>query len=150
MSKGTVNKVILVGRLGKDPEMQLLPSGTSIAKFSVATNHSQKNNSGAWVDQTEWHNVVCFGKQADFAGDYLKKGHLVYLEGRIQTRTWDDQEGKKHYRTEIIINALSSLGNKPEGAETSESEHEEAPEMPAKPVKEAPAENGGAGDDLPF
>jgi single-strand DNA-binding protein len=150
MSKGTVNKVIIVGRMGKDPEMQLLPTGTSIAKFSVATNHSQKDSSGNWVEQTEWHNVVCFGKQADFAGDYLKKGQLVYLEGRIQTRSWDDQEGKKHYRTEIIINNLTSLGSKQEGPAPADSDHEETAENPPRQVKDAPADNGATSDDLPF
>ena len=95
-----VNKVILVGRLGKDPEIRYTPSGTAIATFSIATNHSQKSE-GEWVEKTEWHNILTFGKQAEFVGEYLLKGRQVFIEGRLQTNSWEDQQGVKKYKTEI-------------------------------------------------
>jgi len=109
MSKGTVNKVILIGRLGKDPDMRYAPSGTAIANFSVATNHSVKDAEGNYNDQAEWHNIVVFSKQAEFAGKYLKKGSQVFIDGRLQTRSWEDQAGQKKYMTEIIANNIQSL-----------------------------------------
>jgi len=85
-----VNKVILVGNLGRDPEMRSLPSGQPVANFSVATSRRYKDREGNRKDETEWHNVVCFGKQAEIAGQYLVKGKMVFIEGRIQTRSWED------------------------------------------------------------
>jgi len=110
MARG-VNKVILLGRLGKDPEMRYAPSGTAIATFSMATNHSQKVN-GEWVDKTEWHNLIAFGKTAEIAGEYLKKGKELYIEGRLQTSSWEDQQGVKKYKTEIVISELQIIGSK--------------------------------------
>ncbi len=112
MSRGTINKAIIIGRLGKDPDLRYAPSGTAIASFSVATNHSMKNESGEWVDKTEWHNVVTFGRTAEFAGEYLKKGRLVYVEGRLQTSSWEDQQGQKRYKTEIVALDMQLLGSK--------------------------------------
>ncbi len=98
-----INKVTLYGNLTKDPELKSLPSGMHVSSFSVATNRSTKDASGAKKDVPEYHNVVAFGKQAEVINQYLKKGNPIYLEGRIQTRSWDGQDGKKQYRTEIVL-----------------------------------------------
>ena len=98
MARGTINKAILIGRLGKDPEMKYTPSGTAVASFSLATNYSVKDEDGNFTDKTDWHNIVVFGRRAEFAGEYLGKGRLVYVEGRIQTRSWEDQNGNKRYK----------------------------------------------------
>ena len=107
-----VNKVILVGNLGKDPEMKYTNSQMAIARFSIATTEKKKDQSGNWVDQTEWHRVVTFGKTAENCNNYLKKGRQVYVEGRIQTSKWQDKEGKDRYTTEIIANTVQFLGGK--------------------------------------
>jgi single-strand DNA-binding protein len=108
-----VNKVILVGNLGRDPEMRALPSGQQVANFSLATSRRYKDRDGNRKDETEWHNIVVYGKQAEIAGQYLTKGKMVFVEGRIQTRSWDDKEsGKKQYKTEIICDNFQMLGSK--------------------------------------
>ena len=110
---GTVNKVILVGRLGKDPELRSIPSGTSVAKFSLATDERFTDKNGEKQERTEWHNVVAWGKLAEICGQYLRKGKLVYIEGSIRTDSWDDKEtGVKKYRTEIIANTMQMLDKK--------------------------------------
>lgn len=107
----SVNKVILIGNLGKDPEVKFTPSGMAVAKFSLATNERYKDKNGEWQDKTEWHNLVAFQRTAEIAGEYLKKGRSVYIEGRLQHRSWDDKEtGQKKYMTEIIVNDLVLLG----------------------------------------
>jgi len=111
----SVNKVILVGHLGKDPEVKYTPQGTAVAKVSVATNWRSKDKDGQWQDHTEWHNVVLWERLAEVAGEYLKKGRQVYIEGRLQTRSWDDkQTGQKKYMTEIVANDLVLLGGRGE------------------------------------
>ena len=111
-----VNKVMLVGNLGRDPEMRALPSGQQVANFSLATSRRYKDRDGNRKDETEWHNIVVFGKQAEIAGQYLTKGKMVFVEGRIQTRSWDDKEsGKKQYKTEIICENFQMLGSKGDG-----------------------------------
>ena len=106
----SVNKVILVGRLGKDPEIRSTPSGTSVAKFSLATDDKYTDRAGEKQERTEWHNIVVWGKLAEICGQYLKKGKLVYLEGSIRTDSWDDKEsGQKKYRTEIVANQMQML-----------------------------------------
>ena len=108
-----VNKVILVGNLGRDPEVRSTPSGQPVATFSLATNRKWKDQSGNRQEETEWHNVVCWGRQAEIAGQYLTKGKQIYVEGRIQTRSWDDrQSGEKKYRTEIICDNFQMLGSR--------------------------------------
>ena len=110
---GTVNKVILVGRLGKDPELRSIPSGTSVAKFSLATDERFTDKNGDKQERTEWHNVVVWGKLAEICGQYLRKGKLVYIEGSIRTDSWDDKEtGVKKYRTEIVANTMQMLDKK--------------------------------------
>ena len=112
----SVNKVILIGNLGKDPEIKYTPGGTPIARFSLATNERTKDKEGNWVDRTEWHNIVAFQRTAEVAAEYLKKGRSVYVEGRIHTDTWDDKDtGQKRYKTEIYVNNLVMLGGQREG-----------------------------------
>ncbi len=107
----SVNKVILIGNLGKDPEIKYTPSGMAVAHFSLATNERVKDKDGNWNDRTEWHNIVLFDRKAEVAGEYLKKGRTVYIEGSIRTNSWDDKEtGQKKYRTEIIGNQMVLLG----------------------------------------
>lgn len=112
----SVNKVILLGNLGKDPEVKFTPSGLPVAKFTVATNERYKDKSGEWQDRTEWHSIVAWQRLAEIAGEYLKKGSKVYIEGRIQTSSWEDkQSGEKKYRTEIVANDLVLLSGRGEG-----------------------------------
>ena len=109
----SVNKVILVGRLGKDPEIRSTPGGTSVAKFSLATDDRYTDKNGEKQERTEWHNITMFGKLAEICGQYLRKGKLVYVEGSIRTDSWDDKEtGQKRYRTEIIGNQMQMLDRK--------------------------------------
>ena len=112
----SVNKVILIGNLGKDPEVKYTPQGTPVAKITLATNERFKGKDGNWQGRTEWHNVVLWQRLAEIAGEYLKKGGKVYIEGRLQTRSWDDkQTGQKKYMTEIVANDLVLLGGRGEG-----------------------------------
>jgi len=109
----SVNKVILVGNLGKDPEVKYTPSGTAVAKFSLATNERYKDKSGEWQDRTEWHNIVVWQRLAEIVGEYVKKGNKIYIEGRLQTSSWEDkQSGEKKYRTEVIAHDLVLLGGR--------------------------------------
>jgi len=112
MAQKSVNRVTLLGNLGKDPEVKYTPSGTAVATLSIATNYRTKDKtSGEWQDHTEWHRVVCWERLAEIAGEYLKKGRSVYIEGRLQTRSWDDKEsGQKKFMTEIIATDLVLLG----------------------------------------
>ena len=109
-----VNKVILIGNLGKDPEMQTLDNGIKNAKFSLATSESYKNKEGEKIETTEWHNIVLWRGIAEVAEKYLNKGDKVYIEGKIKTNSWDDKEGNKKYSTQIIGDRLVMLGNKSE------------------------------------
>jgi single-strand DNA-binding protein len=110
-----VNKVILIGNLGKEPESKTLDGGNTVTNFSLATSESYKDKKGEKVDKTEWHNIAVWGKLAEVAAKYLKKGSSVYVEGKIQTRTWDDKDGNKRYSTDIIANNFTMLGGKSEG-----------------------------------
>ncbi len=114
----SVNKVTLLGNVGKDPEVKFLPSGSALANLTLATSDRVKDKSGEFQDRTEWHNLVAFGKTAEIIRDYVKKGNKLYVEGRIQTRSWDDKtSGEKKYRTEIIVNDISLLSGRGEGGE---------------------------------
>ena len=116
MAGKSVNKVILIGNLGKDPEVKYTPSGTPVAKLTLATNERYKDKDGQWQDRTEWHNVVLWQRLAEIAGEYLKKGGKVYIEGRLQTRSWDDkQTNQKKYMTEVVASDLVLLGGRGEG-----------------------------------
>jgi len=116
MAGKSVNKVILIGNLGKDPELKYTPSGTPVAKFSLATNERFKDKDGQWQDRTEWHNITAWARTAEIAGEYLKKGGKVYIEGSLRTHSWDDkQSGQKKYMTEIVVNDMVLLGGRGEG-----------------------------------
>lgn len=148
----SVNKVILIGNLGQDPELKYLPSGKAVTNFSIATTESWKDQDGNRQEKTEWHNIVLWGRTAEVAKEYLSKGRPVYIEGRLQTRSWDDQDGNKRYRTEIVGDRMQMLGSRGEGGASGGS-------MPAQPAGAAQQGggngngNGGGGgqdDDLPF
>ena len=113
----SVNKVILIGNLGKDPEVKFTPQGTAVAKFSLATSERYKGKQGEWQERTDWHNVVIWERLAEIAGEYLKKGNKVYIEGRLQTRSWDDkQTGQKKYMTEVVAREMVLFGGRGEGS----------------------------------
>jgi single-strand DNA-binding protein len=107
-----VNKVLLIGRLGKDPEVRYTPDGMMVTNFSLATDEYRKDKSGERVQRTEWHRIVTFGKLADICGNYLSKGKLIFVEGRIQTQSWEDKDGNKRYTTEIIASDMRMLDSK--------------------------------------
>ncbi len=113
----SVNKVILLGNVGKDPEIRSTAGGTMVATFGLATTERAKDPQGNWQDKTEWHNIVAYGRVAEIIRDYVKKGHKLFIEGRLTTRNWDDKEhaGRKVYRTEIIVNDLSLLSGRDDG-----------------------------------
>ena len=113
----SVNKVILIGNLGRDPEVRYLPSGEAVANFSIATTEKWKDKSGEVKEQTEWHRISFFGRQAEICGEYLRKGSAVYVEGRLQTRKWTDKEGVEKYSTEIRGDRMQMLGGKSERSE---------------------------------
>lgn len=115
----SVNKVILLGNVGKDPEIRATAGGAVVASFSIATSDRYKDNAGNWQDRTEWHNLVAFQRTAEIVRDYVKKGNKLYVEGRLQTSSWDDKAtGQKKYKTEIIVNDLSLLSGRGEGGES--------------------------------
>lgn len=111
-----VNKVMLIGNLGRDPEVRTTPSGQTVASFSLATSRRWRDRDGNRQEQTEWHNIVCWGRQAEVAGQYLTKGKQVYVEGRLQTRSWEDrQTGEKKYKTEVVVENFQMLGSRGDG-----------------------------------
>ena len=141
MSRG-VNKVILIGHLGKDPETRATPDGKAVTNCSIATSESWKDKqTGEQKERTEWHNLVFWGRLAEIAGQYLKKGGQVYVEGKTTTRKWQDKEGKDRYTTEIIVHDLQMLGGKSGGQG-----HDE----PAARTAPAAADKGFQDDDIPF
>jgi len=111
----SLNKVMLIGNLGKDPEVRYTTSGTAVASFPLATSEKFKNKNGEWEERTEWHNVTLWGRLAEIAGEYLAKGKTVYVEGRLQTRKWQDRDGRDRYTTEIVADRMQMLGGRGEG-----------------------------------
>ena len=152
----SLNKAILIGNLGQDPEVRYAPSGDAISNVSVATSESWKDKtSGEKRESVEWHRVVFFGKLAEIAGQYLKKGSQVYVEGRIQTRKWQDKDGQDRYTTEIRADTMKMLGGKAEGGEAprqSAPQQRQDPQRSAPSRQPAPAAGGFAvfSDDIPF
>ncbi|MEQ1773230.1 MAG: single-stranded DNA-binding protein [Burkholderiales bacterium] len=154
----SVNRVILIGNLGKDPETRYLPSGDAVANFSIATTEKFKDKSGAQQEHTEWHRISFFGRQAEIAGEYLKKGSPVYVEGRIRTRKWQDKEGQDRFTTEIVGDRMQLLGSRGGGSENMAREPAAAGAGGGAPAaageKRAPAKKGGSfdemDDDIPF
>lgn len=146
-----VNKAIIVGNLGRDPEMRATQSGTQVANFTVATSRAYNNASGERQEETEWHRVVAFGRLAEICGQYLHKGKQVYIEGRIQTRSWEDKEsGQKRYTTEIVANEMQMLGRAGEGGGGGGFSGGGGKEMAAPAGGPAPASAPSEDDDLPF
>jgi single-strand DNA-binding protein len=157
MSKGTVNRVILVGRLGRDPEMRYSASGTAIAQFSLATDERVPAGEGNWEDRTEWHRIVAFGKLAERCGNYLNKGRQVFVEGSIRTRQWEDKEGAKRYTTEIVardLEILSSPGGQGQPQYEGESGYRSGGGETGRPAAQSqelpPSPPGAPDDDIPF
>ncbi|HLP99164.1 MAG TPA: single-stranded DNA-binding protein [Sideroxyarcus sp.] len=145
----SVNKVILVGRLGKDPEVRYMTNGEAVANVSLATSETWKDKAGEQQEKTEWHNCVAYRRLAEVIGEYVKKGAQLYIEGKLQTRKWQDKDGKDRYTTEIIVSEMKMLGGKPTGEQQESSEPRPAPS--AKPA--APAAKGSFDnfdDDIPF
>jgi single-strand DNA-binding protein len=156
MAKG-VNKVLLLGNVGKDPEIRSTAGGTTVASFSLATADRQKDQQGNWQDKTEWHNLVAFNRTAEIVRDYVKKGTQLYIEGKIQTRSWDDKEsGQKKYRTEILVNELTLLGKPGEGGGSSGGGYSKSntasydQRTPASTSQPDYADAGITDDDIPF
>ena len=137
-----VNKVILVGNLGKDPEVRHLDNGRAVANFSIATSEVYKNKQGERVTNTEWHNVVLWTPLAEIAEKFLKKGSQVYIEGKLTTRSWDDQDGNKRYTTEVVGREMTLLGSRSESGAGDSGNN-----MAESPVSNIPEEDT---DDLPF
>jgi len=151
----SVNKVILIGNLGKDPEVKYTPSGVPVAKFSLATNERFKDKSGEWQDRTEWHNIVAWQRTAEIVGEYVKKGSKIYVEGRLQTSSWEDkQSGEKKYRTEVVVNDLVLLSGRGDGESEGRSRSAVAAGggMDQRPphAEEASQETGITDEDIPF
>jgi len=145
---GGVNKVILVGNLGADPDMRYTPSGQGVCELRVATSESWNDKNGQRQERVEWHRVVVWGKRAEVCAKYLSKGRQVYVEGRIQTRSYDDKEGNKRYITEVIANDVQFLGGRGEGGGGGRGRSDDGP-PPAEPYG-GPGGGGGPDDDIPF
>jgi single-strand DNA-binding protein len=160
MAKG-VNKVFLLGNVGKDPEIRATAGGMTVASFSLATAERAKDAQGNWADKTEWHNIVCFQRTAEVVRDYVKKGSQLLIEGKIQTRSWDDKaSGEKKYKTEILCNELTLLGGKGGGESSGGSSYSgsssRASSSSTSYDQRQPAatpdygDNGITDDDIPF
>lgn len=146
-----VNKAIIVGNLGRDPEMRTTQSGSQVAKFSVATSSRYKDRDGNFQEETEWHRVVAFGRLAEICGQYLHKGKQVYIEGRLQTSSWDDKEtGQKRYMTEIIAQEMQMLSRGGDQAGDGGGGGGYGQSQAAQGGSSAPAPAGADDDDLPF
>lgn len=144
MAKGTVNKAILIGRLGADPELKYTPSGAAVVNFNIATDESWTDASGVKQERTEWHRIVAWRKLAEICGEYLKKGSRVYIEGQLQTRSWE-QDGVKRYTTEIVARNMQMLDSKATGGQPPVSQK---PPSPPETTEETEGSEGT--DDLPF
>lgn len=175
MASRGVNKVILVGNLGQDPEVRYTPSGSAITSLSLATSESWKDkNTGQMVDKTEWHRISIFGKLAEIAGEYLKKGSQIYIEGKLQTRKWQDKQGQDRYSTDVVVDSFNGvmqmLGGRAEGSSSYGGGQQSAPQQQQQqsqyqqqsappqqqqqaPQQQAPADSGfndNFDDDIPF
>ncbi len=164
MARG-VNKVILIGNLGADPETKSMPSGTQVANIRLATSESYKDKqSNEWQERTEWHSVALFGRLAEVAGEYLRKGSKVYIEGKLRTRKWQDKQGNDRYTTEIIANEMQMLDSRGGGAGGGQGGGSESGQFRSRGAEDAPRSTGGSSggggggsggadefdDDIPF
>ena len=146
MQKGSVNKVVLVGHLGGDPETRFTASGAAVANFNLATNESWRDANSEIQDKTEWHRCVMFGKSAELGGDLLKKGQLVYVEGKLQTRNWEDKDGVKRYTTEVLCEMFTMLGRKMDN----EGGAQQASSQASDDSSNSGSDSNDDDDDLPF
>ena len=149
----SVNKVILVGNLGKDPEVRHMPNGDAVANFSIATTDTWKDKNGMRQERTEWHNISMYRRLAEIAGEYLKKGSSVYVEGRLQTRKWQDKNGQDRYTTEIICDQMQMLGGKiGGGGEGQRDDYDDSPPPPParRTTQQAASRTEDMDDDIPF
>lgn len=147
MQRNSVNKVILVGRLGQKPELRFTGGGSAVSNMSLATNESRRDQSGTNQEHTEWHRIVVFGKTAEFCANYLDSGSLIYIDGRLQTRSWEDRDGVKRYTTEIVANAVTPLSpTRSSGENQGRSDSRPAPRQ--DDTGEAPS-GGGADSNFP-
>lgn len=142
----SLNKVMLIGNLGKDPEVRYTASGQAVASFSLATSEKFKGKSGEWEERTEWHNITLWGKLAEIAGEYLSKGKTVYIEGRLQTRKWQDKSGNDRYTTDIVGDKMQMLSPKGEGRRGGDVTSEPASGRGGGSYEEPPFQD----DDIPF
>ncbi len=150
MASRGINKVILIGNLGQDPEVRYMPNGGAVCNITVATSETWKDkNSGEQQEKTEWHRVVMFRRLAEIAGEYLKKGSKVYLEGKLQTRKWQDQQGQDRYTTEVVADEMQMLDSRGGSAEYSGGSRAAAPQQNQPAAQKAPVDNGFE-DDIPF
>lgn len=154
MSRG-VNKVILIGTCGQDPETRYLPNGNAVTNLSLATNERWKDKDGQQQERTEWHRVALFGKVAEIAGEYLRKGSQVYIEGKLQTRKWQDQSGQDRYTTEIIVDLggqMQLLGGKPDAQHGGQAQRERSSQPAARQQRpqQPTADFDSFDDDIPF
>jgi single-strand DNA-binding protein len=153
----SVNKVILLGNLGRDPELRFMPNGDAVCNFSIATTDSWKDKAGEKQERTEWHNIVMYRKLAEIAGEYLKKGSSIYIEGRLQTRKWQTKEGQDRYTTEVIADSMQMLGGR-SGASQGDRSSDENLSQASSPVKNqantsnesSPTSFDEFEDDIPF
>jgi single-strand DNA-binding protein len=143
----SVNKVILVGNVGRDPETRYMPSGDAMVNLSLATTDQWKDKNGEKQEKTEWHRIVIFGKTAEIAGQYLRKGSQIYIEGRLQTRKWTDKEGQERYTTEIVADRMQMLGSRSAGGDAP-MDREPAPSAAPEPRAAAPRKSGTGFDDI--
>ena len=151
----SVNKVILIGNLGRDPEVRYMPSGDAVANISIATTETWKDKNGEKQEKTEWHRVAMFGKTAEIAGEYLKKGSQVYIEGRLETRKWTDKEGQERTTTEVRADRMQMLGSRSGGSERMAPPEDDTPRAVAAPAKKTGGAAKGSSvedleDDIPF
>jgi single-strand DNA-binding protein len=161
----SVNKVILMGNLGRDPEVRFMPNGEAVCNFSIATTDSWKDKAGEKQERTEWHNIVMYRRLAEIAGEYLKKGRPVYIEGRLQTRKWQTKEGQDRYTTEIIADSMQMLGGRDDNSSSQSSapqkdDFNQAPDRASsnesQSASDSVSSNSGASsfdefeDDIPF
>ena len=150
MQRG-VNKVILVGNLGQDPEVRYMPNGNAVANISVATSETWKDkNTGDNQERTEWHRVVLFRRLAEVAGEYLKKGAKVYIEGKLQTRKWQDQSGNDRYTTEVVADQMQMLDSRGSGGGAGDSSFDQSQKSSSQPTQAPAMDPGGFDDDIPF
>lgn len=160
MARG-VNKVILIGNLGQDPELRYTGSGTAVCNMRLATNESYKDASGEWVDRTEWHNVVTWARLAEICEKYLRKGSMIYIEGSLQTRSWEDRDGNTRYTTEVKAQEMQMLDSKGSGGDSGYQSSGNFGNSRQSANKPKPTQNGGEtvgadnetfspDDDLPF